>query len=146
MGDIIKNLIANDFAYIKNKHVYFNVKKYAKYGNLSNKKLDENIDGIRVLVSENKIDKNDFVLWKPANIDEVGYNVDGRPYGRPGWHIECSAMAYKLLGATFDIHGGGLDLMFHHHCLYCSQFKIFFLESDGRINKQIASGRLDSQG
>jgi cysteinyl-tRNA synthetase len=115
MGDIIKNLIANDFAYIKNKHVYFNVKKYAKYGNLSNKKLDENIDGIRVLVSENKIDKNDFVLWKPANIDEVYYIVDGLEYGRPGWHIECSAMAYKLLGATFDIHGGGLDLMFPHH-------------------------------
>ena len=114
MIDMIKNLIKNGYAYSQNKHVYFEVKKFNDYGNLSNKKLDELIAGSRVEVSELKKNPEDFVLWKPSNEDEPSWDS---PWGkgRPGWHLECSVMSKRYLGNEFDIHGGGRDLIFPHH-------------------------------
>jgi len=114
MIDMIKNLIQNGYAYSQNKHVYFDVKKFNDYGNLSNKKLDELIAGSRVEVSELKKNPEDFVLWKPSNENEPYWDS---PWGkgRPGWHLECSVMAKRYLGNEFDIHGGGRDLIFPHH-------------------------------
>ena len=114
MIEMISSLITKNFAYEKNNHVYFQVNKFEDYGKLSNKKLEDLIAGSRVEVSNNKRNAEDFVLWKPS--------IDGEPYwvspwgkGRPGWHLECSAMSKKYLGDTFDIHGGGIDLLFPHH-------------------------------
>jgi len=114
MIKMISKLIDKNFAYVNNKHVYFQVNKFKDYGKLSNKKLEDLIAGSRVEVSENKKNPEDFVLWKPS--------IDNEPFwdspwgkGRPGWHLECSAMAKKFLGNEFDIHGGGIDLLFPHH-------------------------------
>ena len=114
MIEMINQLIKKGFAYENNKHVYFEVKKFSDYGKLSNKKLEDLIAGSRVEVSENKKNSEDFVLWKPSNIDEPSWDS---PWGkgRPGWHLECSAMSKKFLGNEFDIHGGGIDLIFPHH-------------------------------
>ena len=114
MIEMISQLIKKGFAYENNKHVYFEVKKFSDYGKLSNKKLEDLIAGSRVEVSENKKNSEDFVLWKPSNIDEPSWDS---PWGkgRPGWHLECSAMSKKFLGNEFDIHGGGIDLIFPHH-------------------------------
>ena len=114
MIEMTKTLISKGFAYENKKHVYFEVKKFEDYGKLSNKKLDELIAGSRIEVSDNKKNSEDFVLWKPSNEDEPGWDSPwGR--GRPGWHLECSAMSKKFLGDEFDIHGGGIDLIFPHH-------------------------------
>jgi len=114
MIEMISELIKKGFAYENNKHVYFEVKKFKDYGQLSNKKLDELIAGSRVEVSENKKNSEDFVLWKPSEDDEPSWESPwGR--GRPGWHLECSAMSKKFLGDEFDVHGGGIDLLFPHH-------------------------------
>ena len=114
MIKMIKELIQKGFAYEKNKHVYFEVKKFPDYGKLSNKRLEDLIAGSRVEVSENKKNSEDFVLWKPSNDKEPFWDS---PWGkgRPGWHLECSAMSKKFLGNEFDIHGGGIDLLFPHH-------------------------------
>ena len=114
MIEMISELIKKGFAYENNKHVYFEVKKFNDYGQLSNKKLDELIAGSRVEVSENKKNSEDFVLWKPSEDDEPSWES---PWGkgRPGWHLECSAMSKKFLGDEFDVHGGGIDLLFPHH-------------------------------
>ncbi len=114
MVEMISELIKKGFAYENNKHVYFEVKKFNDYGQLSNKKLDELIAGSRVEVSENKKNSEDFVLWKPSEDDEPSWES---PWGkgRPGWHLECSAMSKKFLGDEFDVHGGGIDLLFPHH-------------------------------
>ena len=114
MINMISDLIKKDFAYEINNHVYFEVKKFKEYGKLSNKNLDELFAGSRIEVSENKRNSEDFVLWKPSNKDEPSWNS---PWGkgRPGWHLECSAMSKKYLGNQFDIHGGGIDLIFPHH-------------------------------
>jgi len=114
MIKMINQLIDKGFAYENNKHVYFEVKKFSDYGKLSNKKLEELIAGSRVEVSDNKKNSEDFVLWKPSNKDEPSWDS---PWGkgRPGWHLECSAMSKKFLGSEFDIHGGGIDLIFPHH-------------------------------
>lgn len=114
MIEMIEKLISNEYAYISNGHVYFRVHKFAQYGNLSGRKLEDLVAGARVEVSEAKENPEDFVLWKPAK--DVDHCFDS-PFGlgRPGWHIECSAMSYKYLGETFDIHGGGVDLVFPHH-------------------------------
>ncbi len=114
MIEMISELIKKGFAYENNKHVYFEVKKFKNYGQLSNKKLDELIAGSRVEVSENKKNSEDFVLWKPSEDDEPSWES---PWGkgRPGWHLECSAMSKKFLGDEFDVHGGGIDLLFPHH-------------------------------
>jgi cysteinyl-tRNA synthetase len=114
MIELTAKLIEKKFAYIENRHVYFEVSKYKDYGSLSNKKIEELISGSRVEISKSKKSPVDFVLWKPSLEGEPGWDS---PWGkgRPGWHLECSAMSEKYLGKEFDIHGGGLDLIFPHH-------------------------------
>lgn len=114
MITLIENLIKRGHAYEVEGHVLFNVPSYADYGQLSGRNRDEQIAGSRVEVAPYKKDPADFVLWKPSSDDQPGWDSPwGR--GRPGWHIECSAMSEKFLGKDFDIHGGGLDLTFPHH-------------------------------
>jgi cysteinyl-tRNA synthetase len=114
MIEMVSELIKKGFAYENNKHVYFEVKKFNDYGQLSNKKLEDLIAGSRIEVSDNKKSSEDFVLWKPSTENEPSWES---PWGkgRPGWHLECSAMSKKFLGNEFDIHGGGIDLIFPHH-------------------------------
>lgn len=114
MISMVTNLIKNKHAYENKKHVYFSVSSFKDYGKLSNKKSDELVAGSRVEVSKFKKDPLDFVLWKPSELNDPGWDSPwGR--GRPGWHLECSVMSEKFLGKKFDIHGGGLDLVFPHH-------------------------------
>ena len=111
---MIEDLIAKGHAYAKDGHALFRVRSYENYGALSGRSVDDMIAGARVEVAPFKEDPMDFVLWKPSDADTPGWDSPwGR--GRPGWHIECSAMSYELLGASFDIHGGGNDLQFPHH-------------------------------
>ena len=111
---LIEKLIEKGFAYQSNGDVYFEVEKFSSYGKLSGRKIDELLTGVRIEVSEKKRNPLDFALWKSAKPGEPFWES---PWGkgRPGWHIECSAMALKYLGETIDIHGGGLDLIFPHH-------------------------------
>ena len=114
MIDMISSLIEKKLAYISKDHVYFLISEFKNYGKLSNKKLDDLIAGSRVEISKLKKNSLDFILWKPALSGEPGWDSPwGR--GRPGWHLECSVMSEKYLGKNFDIHGGGLDLLFPHH-------------------------------
>ncbi|MGB5950784.1 MAG: cysteine--tRNA ligase, partial [Parvibaculum sp.] len=111
---MMERLIASGHAYEADGHVLFNVPSYADYGRLSGRNRDDMIAGARVEVAPYKKDPADFVLWKPSTPDQPGWDSPwGR--GRPGWHIECSAMIEKHLGRTIDIHGGGIDLQFPHH-------------------------------
>ena len=114
MISMIQTLIDKGHAYEKDGHVLFHVPSYESYGALSGRNRDEQIAGARVEVAPYKQDPADFVLWKPSNDDQPGWDS---PWGtgRPGWHIECSVMAKHFLGDVFDIHGGGLDLTFPHH-------------------------------
>ncbi len=114
MVRMIERLVKNGCAYVAEGHVLFHVASMKDYGRLSNRSLDEMIAGARVEVAPYKKDPMDFVLWKPSPPELPGWDSPwGR--GRPGWHIECSAMSAALLGETFDIHGGGIDLVFPHH-------------------------------
>ena len=126
MVGIINRLIANGHAYIakgeQGREVLFEVGTMPAYGALSNRKLDEQLEGARVAVEAHKRNPADFVLWKESSPSEPGWDgafVEGGAeisiYGRPGWHIECSAMSHRYLGEVFDIHGGGIDLVFPHH-------------------------------
>jgi cysteinyl-tRNA synthetase len=111
---LIERLIASGHAYAAQGHALFRVASYAKYGALSRRNRVELLAGARVEIAPYKEDPGDFVLWKPSTPDQPGWDSPwGR--GRPGWHIECSAMSEETLGETFDIHGGGLDLIFPHH-------------------------------
>lgn len=114
MIQMIENLLAKKFAYIKDGNVYFNVNKFKDYGKLSNKNSKDLISGSRVEISELKNNALDFVLWKPSK-DKEPFWESPWGKGRPGWHVECSAMAEKYLGKEFDLHCGGLDLIFPHH-------------------------------
>ncbi len=111
---MIENLISNGHAYAAEGHVLFDVPSYPEYGALSRRDRDEQIAGARVDVAPYKKDAADFVLWKPSTDDQPGWDSPWG-FGRPGWHIECSAMSTEILGHSFDIHGGGQDLMFPHH-------------------------------
>lgn len=112
---LIQTLVDKDHAYpASNGDVYFSVTSFADYGRLSKKKMDELLDGARIEIGELKRDPRDFVLWKRAEEGAVGWDSPWG-YGRPGWHIECSAMSSCCLGDNFDIHGGGSDLLFPHH-------------------------------
>ncbi len=114
MIEMITSLMKKNFAYENNGHIYFSVSSFKNYGRLSNKNMDELKAGARVEVSKLKKNPMDFVLWKPSEDTDPGWNSPwGR--GRPGWHLECSVMSEKYLGKNFDIHGGGLDLIFPHH-------------------------------
>ena len=134
--ETIKKLIDNGFAYEKDGDVYFEVKKYSEYGKLSNQKVDELEAGARIDISKIKKNPLDFVLWKSKKEKEPFFES---PWGkgRPGWHIECSAMSQKYLGDTFDIHGGGQDLIFPHHeneiaqskCAYHGNFANYWLHN-----------------
>ncbi|WP_227285521.1 cysteine--tRNA ligase [Boseongicola sp. H5] len=117
---MIGDLVARGHAYEAEGHVLFAVESYADYGKLSGRTVEDMIAGARVEVAPYKKNPMDFVLWKPSTPDLPGWDgpvVDGKKVGRgrPGWHIECSAMARELLGESFDIHGGGIDLQFPHH-------------------------------
>ena len=117
MKTLIGRLVAQGCAYVAEEHVLFSVPSMPDYGKLSKRSLDELIAGARVEVAPYKRDPRDFVLWKPSKPGEPAWPSPcgiATP-GRPGWHIECSAMAWKHLGETFDIHGGGIDLVFPHH-------------------------------
>ena len=112
--EMIEELEAKEFAYsIDGGDVYFDINSYEDYGKLSKRKQKELESGSRVEIDENKMNPNDFVLWKRSEEEPLFDSKWGK--GRPGWHIECSAMSKKFLGETFDIHGGGLDLKFPHH-------------------------------
>jgi cysteinyl-tRNA synthetase len=114
MIEIIQRLIASGHAYVADGHVLFSVPSFEAYGRLSGRSPDELLAGARIDVAPYKRDAGDFVLWKPSPPDLPGWDSPwGR--GRPGWHIECSAMSWQYLGETFDIHGGGSDLIFPHH-------------------------------
>ncbi|WP_137045204.1 cysteine--tRNA ligase [Pseudolabrys sp. FHR47] len=117
MKTIIERLIKSGHAYVAEDNVLFNVPSMTDYGQLSKRPMDEMIAGARVEVAPYKKDAQDFVLWKPSKPGEPGWPSPGgiKEPGRPGWHIECSAMSWKHLGETFDIHGGGIDLVFPHH-------------------------------
>ena len=113
MLNFIKSLVDKNIAYTSENGVYFSVAKFPEYGKLSKKKIDDLLSGARVEVDEAKKDPLDFALWKFSNEDPSWESPWGR--GRPGWHIECSAMSIKYLGENFEIHGGGRDLIFPHH-------------------------------
>ncbi|HEY2889590.1 MAG TPA: cysteine--tRNA ligase, partial [Dongiaceae bacterium] len=114
MVTMIGQLIERGHAYVAQGHVLFDVPSMQTYGELSRRSLDDMIAGARVEVAPYKKSPADFVLWKPSDAAQPGWNSPwGR--GRPGWHIECSAMAEAAFGVTFDIHGGGIDLIFPHH-------------------------------
>jgi cysteinyl-tRNA synthetase len=117
MKELIERLVQAGCAYVAEEHVLFHVASMKDYGKLSNRSLDEMIAGARVEMAPFKKDPMDFVLWKPSKPGEPAWASPAsiKTLGRPGWHIECSAMAWKHLGETFDIHGGGIDLVFPHH-------------------------------
>jgi len=119
MIEMINKLIDQGYAYVADGHVLFDVTKYEKYGQLSHRSLEEMIAGNRIEVAPYKKNPGDFVLWKPSKVeDDESSKFQNRRFnypGRPGWHIECSAMSTGILGENFDIHGGGADLMFPHH-------------------------------
>ena len=114
MVDLIGKLVAGSHAYVVDGDVYFEVRSFPPYGKLSGKNLEDLLAGARVEVDERKRDPRDFALWKSAKPGEPSWPSPWGP-GRPGWHIECSAMAMRYLGPSFDIHGGGEDLIFPHH-------------------------------
>ena len=117
MKELIERLVKSGHAYVAEDNVLFHVPSMKDYGKLSNRSLDEMIAGARVEVAPYKKDPQDFVLWKPSKAGEPAWASPAgiKTAGRPGWHIECSAMSWKHLGETFDIHGGGIDLVFPHH-------------------------------
>ena len=114
MIEMIRTLIDKGHAYVADGHVLFSVPSMETYGLLSRRNLDELIIYARVEVAPYKKDPADFILWKPSDDETPGYQSPWG-YGRPGWHIECSAMSARYLGPEFDIHAGGLDLIFPHH-------------------------------
>ncbi len=110
----ISDLIEKKFAYVRNNNVFFSCKQFSAYGKLSGKNIEDLISGHRITINQDKENPIDFVLWKPSDHGEPGWESPwGR--GRPGWHIECSVMANAILGDQIDIHGGGMDLIFPHH-------------------------------
>ena len=114
MINLVKRLVDNGYAYEAQGHVLFSVSKMKNYGALSGRSMDEMIAGARVEVAPYKKEPADFILWKPSDATQPGWESPWG-FGRPGWHLECSAMSSKYLGETFDIHGGGQDLIFPHH-------------------------------
>ena len=144
MITIIERLIAAGHAYAAEGHVLFAVPSMKDYGQLSRRPLDEMIAGARVDVAPYKRDAMDFVLWKPSDAETPGWDSPwGR--GRPGWHIECSAMSWKHLGEVFDIHGGGIDLVFPHHENEIAQSRCCF-ETPVMANVWMHNGFLQVEG
>lgn len=132
MINIINILLEKNIAYIADRHVYFDVTKYPSYTKISGQLNEELLESVRIDSSTGKKNAKDFVLWKPAQHDDIASSVYESPFGagRPGWHIECSAMSNKFLGETFDIHGGGIDLIFPHHTNEIAQSCSAFTNSE----------------
>ncbi len=144
MIEIIERLIGSGHAYAADGHVLFDVPSMKDYGRLSRRSLDEMLAGARVEVAPYKRGDMDFVLWKPSKESEPGWDSPwGR--GRPGWHLECSAMSWKHLGETFDIHGGGIDLVFPHHENEIAQSRCAF-GRDVMANVWMHNGFLQVEG
>lgn len=120
MIKLVELLLKNGHAYIADKQVLFDVDSMSNYGFLSGRSMKEMVAGARVEIADYKKNPADFILWKPSDADQPGWDSPWG-YGRPGWHLECSAMSSKLLGNDFDIHGGGSDLIFPHHENECAQ-------------------------
>lgn len=120
MIELVQQLLDNGHAYEVNGHVLFDVESMPNYGFLSKRSRKEMLAGARIEVADYKKNPEDFVLWKPSDETQPGWNSPWG-FGRPGWHLECSAMSSKLLGNSFDIHGGGSDLIFPHHENECAQ-------------------------
>lgn len=120
MIKLVELLLKNGHAYIADKQVLFDVDSMLNYGFLSGRSMKEMVAGARVEIADYKKNPADFILWKPSDADQPGWDSPWG-YGRPGWHLECSAMSSKLLGNDFDIHGGGSDLIFPHHENECAQ-------------------------
>jgi cysteinyl-tRNA synthetase len=141
---IVERLIASGHAYRADGHVLFDVPSMPNYGKLSRRSLDEMIAGARVEVAPYKKSPMDFVLWKPSSSGEPGWESPwGR--GRPGWHLECSAMSFEYLGEIFDIHGGGIDLVFPHHENEIAQSCCAF-DHDVMANYWLHNGFLQVEG
>jgi len=147
MKELIDRLVKSGNAYVAEDNVLFHVPSMPDYGKLSNRTLDEMIAGARVEVAPYKKDPQDFVLWKPSKSGEPGWPSPAgiKTPGRPGWHIECSAMAWKHLGETFDIHGGGIDLVFPHHENEIAQSRCAF-HTDVMANYWMHNGFLQVEG
>ncbi len=147
MKQLIERLHKGGFAYIAEDHVLFHVASMPDYGKLSNRSLDEMVAGARVEIAPYKRDPMDFVLWKPSKVGEPGWESPCgiKAPGRPGWHIECSAMSWKHLGETFDIHGGGIDLVFPHHENELAQSRCAF-HSKVLANVWMHNGFLQAEG
>jgi cysteinyl-tRNA synthetase len=147
MRDLIECLVASGHAYAAEEHVLFSVSSMQDYGKLSKRSLDEMIAGARVDVAPYKRDPMDFVLWKPSKPGEPAWPSPAgiAAPGRPGWHIECSAMSWKHLGETFDIHGGGIDLVFPHHENEIAQSRCAF-HSPVMANVWMHNGFLQVEG
>jgi len=141
---IVEKLIAAGHAYAADGHVLFDVPSMSDYGRLSRRSLDEMLAGARVDVAPYKRGEMDFVLWKPSKDNEPGW-MSPWGYGRPGWHLECSAMSWKHLGETFDIHGGGIDLVFPHHENEIAQSRCAF-HTDVMANYWMHNGFLQVEG
>lgn len=120
MIELVRLLLANGHAYEASGHVLFSVDSMPGYGYLSGRSMKEMLAGARIEIADYKKNPADFILWKPSEPGQPGWNSPWG-YGRPGWHLECSAMSSKLLGDSFDIHGGGSDLIFPHHENECAQ-------------------------
>jgi cysteinyl-tRNA synthetase len=147
MRELIDRLVASGHAYVAEEHVLFSVSSMPDYGKLSKRSLDEMIAGARVDVAPYKRDAMDFVLWKPSKPGEPAWPSPSgiAAPGRPGWHIECSAMSWKHLGETFDIHGGGIDLVFPHHENEIAQSRCAF-HSPVMANYWMHNGFLQVEG
>jgi cysteinyl-tRNA synthetase len=147
MKTLIERLVASGNAYVAEEHVLFSVSSMPDYGRLSKRSLDEMIAGARVDVAPYKRDPMDFVLWKPSKPGEPAWPSPSgiAAPGRPGWHIECSAMSWKHLGETFDIHGGGIDLVFPHHENEIAQSRCAF-RSPVMANYWMHNGFLQVEG
>jgi len=151
MLEMIGELVEQDIAYPMDGDVYFDVKKDADYGKLSGRNVEEMLAGTRVEANDRKRNPADFALWKGAKAGELSWESPWGP-GRPGWHIECSAMSKKLLGETIDIHGGGLDLMFPHHenelaqseCCNGKPFATYWMHN-GLMQSGNSAGKLGGQ-
>ena len=131
MQNLVSNLIDKKYAYVTKNGVYFSVSKFSEYGKLSKKKTDDLVSGARVAVDEEKNDPIDFALWKFSDAEPSWDSPWGK--GRPGWHIECSAMSLKYLGENFEIHGGGRDLIFPHHENEIAQSESFIQNQFAKI-------------
>jgi cysteinyl-tRNA synthetase len=147
MRTLIDRLVASGNAYVAEEHVLFYVPSMREYGKLSKRTLEEMIEGARVEVAPYKRDPMDFVLWKPSKPGEPAWPSPAgiTTPGRPGWHIECSAMSWKHLGETFDIHGGGIDLVFPHHENEIAQSRCAF-HTPAMANYWMHNGFLQVEG